>query len=102
MNLQNDKSAGASATRAEIPYRDIRGLIYHLERNGQLLRIKKAVSPRYTHTLLAQSDKAVLFENVVGYSVPVVEGLVGFRRRLALGLASDEINLKDLLVAQNL
>ncbi len=90
MNLQNDKSAGAPAARAEIPYRDIRGLIHHLERNGQLLRIKKAVSPRYTHTLLAQSDKAVLFENVVGYSVPVVGGLVGSRRRLALGLASDE------------
>ncbi len=73
-----------------IPYRDMRGLLDHLDRHGELLHIKKPVPPRYLHTLLAKSDKAVLFESVAGYGVPVVGGLVGTRRRLALGMASDE------------
>ncbi|MFQ5856261.1 MAG: UbiD family decarboxylase [Anaerolineae bacterium] len=90
MNFHDVRSSRDGETRAEIPYRDVRGLIVHLEGNGQLLRIKKSVSARHIHTLLAQSDKAVLFEKVADYDVPVVGGLVGSRQRLALGLACDE------------
>ncbi|MDP6483791.1 MAG: UbiD family decarboxylase [Nitrospinota bacterium] len=86
----NGKNGGRAATNGRIPYRDMRGLLDHLEANGELLRIKKPVPPKYMHTLLAKSDQAVLFENVADYDMSVVGGLIGSRRRLALGLASDE------------
>ena len=79
--------------RPRLPYRDMRGLLDHLESHGELLRIQKPVPPRYLNTLLAQSDKAVLFENVEDYDVAVAGGLVGTRNRLALGLATDEKEL---------
>jgi 2,5-furandicarboxylate decarboxylase 1 len=90
MDQQKAAPAINAANGSEIPYRDLRGLIDHLEQNGELLRIQKPVPPRYLNTLLAKSDKALLFENVADFDVPVVGGLVGSRRRLALGLATDE------------
>ena len=86
----NGKNGGRAAMSGRIPYRDMRGLLDHLEANGELLRIKKPVPPKYMHTLLSKSDQAVLFENVADYGMSVVGGLIGSRRRLALGLASDE------------
>ncbi len=86
----NGKNGGRAAMSGRIPYRDMRGLLDHLEANGELLRIKKPVPPKYMHTLLSKSNQAVLFENVADYGMSVVGGLIGSRRRLALGLASDE------------
>ncbi len=77
-------------TGGAIPYRDMRGLLDHLEKHGELLRIQKPVPPRYINTLIAKADQAVLFEHIAGYDMSVVGGLMGSRRRLALGLASEE------------
>jgi len=73
-----------------IPYDDMRGLIVHLESEGELVRIRKPVDPRYLHTLLAQAKTALLFENVEGYSTQVVGGLVGSRGRVALGIGCEQ------------
>ena len=76
-----------------LPYDDMRGLVALLESQGQLRRITKPVEARYLHTLLAQADTALLMENVEGYSIPVVGGLVGSRQRVALGLGCDQREL---------
>ena len=64
-----------------LPYHDMRGLVALLESEGQLRRITRPVEARYLNTLLAQADTALLMENVEGYSIPVVGGLVGSRQR---------------------
>ena len=76
-----------------LPYHDMRGLLALLESEGQLRRITKPVEARYLNTLLAQADTALLMENVEGYSMPVVGGLVGSRQRVALGLGCDQREL---------
>ena len=76
-----------------LPYHDMRGLIALLESEGQLRRITRPVEARYLNTLLAQADTALLMENVEGYSIPVVGGLVGSRQRVALGLGCDQKTL---------
>ena len=76
-----------------LPYHDMRGLVALLESEGQLRRITRPVEARYLNTLLAQADTALLMENVEGYSIPVVGGLVGSRQRVALGLGCDQKTL---------
>ena len=76
-----------------LPYHDMRGLVALLESEGQLRRITRPVEARYLNTLLAQADTALLMENIEGYSIPVVGGLVGSRQRVALGLGCDQKTL---------
>ena len=62
MNSDASSNGAGANFNGRIPYRDMRGLLEHLEANGELLRISKPVPPKYLHTLLAKSDQAVLFE----------------------------------------
>ena len=64
----------------------MRILLTDLESAGQLHRIKKPVDPRYISALTAQSEKAIYFEQVVGYNMPVTANLVGTLDRLAIGM----------------
>ncbi len=57
-----------------------------LKKNNELTVISKAVDLRDIAALVPQSDKALLFSNVRGYSIPVASGLLQSRNRLALGL----------------
>jgi len=55
-----------------------------LEKAGELLRIRKPVDPRYISPLTSQSKKAVYFEKIEGYDMPVVAGIVGTLDRLSV------------------
>jgi 2,5-furandicarboxylate decarboxylase 1 len=55
-----------------------------LEGAGELVRVSREVDMRYVSGLLARSEKAVLFEKVSGYAMPVAGGLLSTRERLAL------------------
>jgi 2,5-furandicarboxylate decarboxylase 1 len=57
-----------------------------LKKNNELTVITKATDLRDVAALVPQSDKALLFNNVRGYSLPVAAGLLQSRNRLALGL----------------
>src|SRR5688572_13184115 len=63
-----------------------RDYIDTLRKNDELLEIKKPVDLRNVAALVAQSDKALLFKNLLGYSMPVVSGLLQSRNRIALGM----------------
>jgi len=86
-------------------FKDLREFIDHLERAGELVRITAPVSRDLEITEIvdrvvkgpAGGNKALLFENVEGFSTPVVTNLFGSEPRMsaALGVATlDDLNHK--------
>ncbi len=75
---------------------NFRGYLDALKRNDELIVISKSTDLRDVAALVPQSDKALLFTNVRGYSMPVASGLLQSRNRLALamGAAYDKIEQK--------
>ena len=74
-----------------------RDYINTLRKNDELLEINKAVDLRNVAALVAQSEKALLFKNLPGYSMPVVSGLLQSRNRIALGMGVAYENIADKL-----
>ncbi len=63
-----------------------RGFLQTLRKHDELLEISQPVDLRNVAALVPQSEKAVLFASVQGYSMPVVSGLLQSRKRLALAM----------------
>ena len=63
---------------------------------GQLIDIDRPVDIRYLGTLIEESDKALQFNDVAGYDMPVVAGIMNSRERMALayGCAFEDIQAK--------
>ena len=88
-------------------YTDLRSFVAALEKRGDLLRIREPVSSELEITEIAdrmvkQGGPALLFENVVGKSFPLVIGLYGTRERMALALGAKSLDaigdrIRDLL-----
>ena len=74
-----------------------RDYINTLRKNDELVEISKCVDLRNVAALVAQADKALLFKNVAGYSMPVVSGLLQSRNRIALGMGVAYENIADKL-----
>jgi 4-hydroxy-3-polyprenylbenzoate decarboxylase len=75
-------------------YKDLREFIEKLEAEGELKRIRHPVDPKLEITaicdrVLKQNGPALLFENVVGFNMPVLANLFGTARRVALGMGAD-------------
>jgi 4-hydroxy-3-polyprenylbenzoate decarboxylase len=76
--------------------KDLRDFIQLLERRGQLKRISHPVSPYLEMTeicdrTLRAGGPALLFENPVGYDIPVLANLFGTPERVALGMGQDSV-----------
>jgi 2,5-furandicarboxylate decarboxylase 1 len=69
---------------------DLRAGLARLEAHARLLRVRRPVDPRTElAALITEAEgrgQAILFESVVGSTMPVVANVVGGRRLLALGL----------------
>ena len=69
---------------------DLRACLARLEAHERLLRVRRPVDPRTElAALITEAERrgrAILFESVVGSTMPVVANVVGGRRLLALGL----------------
>jgi 2,5-furandicarboxylate decarboxylase 1 len=63
-----------------------RSFLADVAEGGELREITQRVDARDIAALAAQCDKAVLFKNVAGYSMPVVSGLLQSRNRLAIAM----------------
>lgn len=74
-----------------------RDYISALANNNELLEITKRVDLRDVAALVAQSEKALMFKNVDGYSMPVVSGLLQSRNRIALGMGVPYEKIADKL-----
>ncbi|MDV6254212.1 4-hydroxy-3-polyprenylbenzoate decarboxylase [Vibrio sp. EA2] len=77
-------------------FKDLREYIDHLEKNGRLKRITHPVDPAYEMTeisdrTLRAGGPALLFENPVGYEVPVLTNLFGTPERVAIGMGREDV-----------
>jgi 4-hydroxy-3-polyprenylbenzoate decarboxylase len=75
-------------------YKDLRDFIAQLEKLGELKRVTAAVSPHLEMTeicdrVLRAHGPAILFENPVGYNIPVLANLFGTPNRVALGMGEE-------------
>ncbi|MDD2800397.1 MAG: 4-hydroxy-3-polyprenylbenzoate decarboxylase [Methylococcales bacterium] len=78
-------------------YHDLRDFIKQLEKQGELKRITVPVSPNLEMTeiadrVLKQAGPALLFENPVGYNIPVLANLFGTPRRVAMGMGAQSVS----------
>lgn len=79
-------------------YKELNGFLKRLEKEGELIRVKDALSTKWeicaaTREITRGTGAAVLFENVKGYKAPVVTNLLGRASRLGLALGVSEKNL---------
>ena len=77
-------------------YRDLRAFIEALEQAGELRRVRAPVSceleiTEVTDRVCKQLGPALLFENVVGYHIPVLMNAFGSERRMALALGVEHL-----------
>lgn len=83
-------------------YNDLREFIALLEQRGELKRITHPVDPYLEMTeiadrVLKRQGPALLFENPIGYSMPVLCNLFGTTTRVAMGMGQDNIDaLREL------
>ena len=72
----------------------LRQFVEKLENEGELIRVRHSVSAELEITEIvnriskgpAESNKAILFENVQGYDMPVLINMFGSARRMAMAL----------------
>ncbi len=84
-----------------MPFDSLRSFIAHLEARGRLVRVGAPVSAELEiteiHTrLLAEKGPAVLFENVRGFSMPLLTNLFGTVERVAWGMGREPSELRAL------
>jgi 4-hydroxy-3-polyprenylbenzoate decarboxylase len=77
-------------------YKNLRDFIEQLEAAGELKRITTPVNPYLEMTeicdrTLRAGGPALLFENPVGHSIPVLANLFGTPKRVALGMGADSV-----------
>nr|WP_165312477.1 4-hydroxy-3-polyprenylbenzoate decarboxylase [Vibrio ziniensis]QIH42931.1 4-hydroxy-3-polyprenylbenzoate decarboxylase [Vibrio ziniensis] len=77
-------------------FKNLRDFLEHLEAHGQLKRITHPIDPHYEMTeisdrTLRQAGPALLFENPIGYDVPVLTNLFGTPERVAIGMGRESV-----------
>ena len=82
-------------------YRDLREYVAALEKKGKLKRVAKEVDKDWEIAAVCRqlfkkippaTRPAVIFENVKGFNIPVVAGVLGASREIyALGLEADSV-----------
>ena len=78
-------------------YKDLREYLDKLEEMGELKRIKHPVDPNLEMTeiadrVLRSGGPALIFENPVGHSMPVLANLFGTPKRVALGMGEEDVS----------
>lgn len=65
---------------------NFREFLDRLKEAGELVVLDQPVDIRHIATLVDQSDKALLFNNVIGYDMPVVSGIIRSQKRAIMSL----------------
>jgi 2,5-furandicarboxylate decarboxylase 1 len=79
--------AQITARRAETSMQEnFREFLDRLRGANELVDLKQPIDIRHIATLVDQSDKALLFHNVIGYDMPVVSGIIRSRERAILSM----------------
>ena len=83
-------------------YSDLRDFIKQLEKIGQLKRIKQPISTELVMTEISDrtlrvKGPALLFENPIGFDMPVLTNLFGTPERVALAMGQENVSaLRDV------
>jgi 4-hydroxy-3-polyprenylbenzoate decarboxylase len=82
-------------------FSSLRDFMARLERDGRLVRVTEPVSPDLEMTeiqtrLIAEGGPAVLFENVIGSTMPVLVNLFGTIERVAWGMDREPDQLREI------
>ena len=83
-------------------YVDLRDFVRQLERAGELRRVQVPVSPKLEVTeicdrVLRAAGPALVFEQPIGHSIPVLANLFGTPRRVAWGMGAEDVTaLRDV------
>ena len=67
---------------------NFRQFLDRLREQNELIDLKQPIDIRHIATLVDQSDKALLFHNVIGYDMPVVSGIIRSRERAMIGMGA--------------
>ena len=94
---RDDISAQGNAATGRQNLGSLRDTLADLEANGELRRISKPIDIRHIASLVAQSETALLFTNVLGYDIPVVSGIMNSRERLGIAMGCDFSEIEALL-----
>ncbi|BBN80096.1 3-octaprenyl-4-hydroxybenzoate carboxy-lyase [Pseudoalteromonas sp. A25] len=81
----------------QMKYKDLRDFITRLEAQGELVRISQPISTKLEMTEIADrtlraGGPALLFENPVGFTIPVLANLFGTPKRVAMGMGQDDVS----------
>jgi len=66
-----------------------RAFLERLRRARELVDIRQPVDIRHIATLVDQSDKALIFHDVIGYDMPVVSGIIRTRERAIMSMGCE-------------
>jgi 4-hydroxy-3-polyprenylbenzoate decarboxylase len=81
-----------------MPLESLRDLVDALEQEGQLTRVKASVDPELEvaeimrRLMYAKDKPAVFFENVKGYTIPILGNAFGSNERLRIALEEDDFS----------
>ncbi|MFY8301127.1 4-hydroxy-3-polyprenylbenzoate decarboxylase [Pseudoalteromonas sp. SS15] len=78
-------------------YKDLRDFITRLEEQGELVRVKQPISTKLEMTEIADrtlraGGPAILFENPIGFDIPVLANLFGTPKRVAMGMGQTDVS----------
>jgi 2,5-furandicarboxylate decarboxylase 1 len=81
------QSQDNTAPKTEAPFTEnYRQFLERLRAEGELIDMHQPVDSRHIATLVDQSDKALMFHNVIGYNMPVVSGIIRTQKRAIMSL----------------
>lgn len=77
-------------------FKDLREFLDYLEEHDQLKRIHHPIDPQYEMTeisdrTLRANGPALLFENPIGFDIPVLTNLFGTPERVAMGMGREHV-----------
>ncbi len=81
------QSQDNASSKTEAPFTEnYRQFLERLRAEGELIDMHQPVDSRHIATLVDQSDKALMFHNVIGYNMPVVSGIIRTQKRAIMSL----------------
>ncbi len=95
MQNKSGMQAKAGVGEARKPFtEDLRGFVERLRAAGELIDFHKPVDIRHVATLVDQSDKALMFHNVIGYKMPILSGIVRSAKRAFMSMGC--VNYREI------
>ncbi|WP_250478421.1 MULTISPECIES: UbiD family decarboxylase [unclassified Caballeronia] len=81
---------------------NFREFLERLRAAQQLVDIRQPVDIRHVGTLVDQSDKALLFHNVIGYDMPLLSGIIRTQERAMMAMGCDNYSDIEKMLAHGI